>query len=186
MVALRPPPEPVHVAPCHAIALLAHAAAPLGLASCAVVPPCENKSLAAAVKTRAKTHNAPLACRPWQVRSFQPRVCAPHSHTTHTWLCSWGAVRSGLGFLGVGEQPLPQDSRSGEFSKIHWQTLSQSHPQSKALGVGYWLRIQSARVVQVDGSNVRRNGWCRSIPLVIQSWECGTTKYRLCRLQEHP
>ena len=66
--------------------------------------------------------------------------------------------------FGVGEQPLSQDSRSGEFSKIHAQTLSQSHFQSKALGVGHWLRIQSARTVQVDGSNVRRNGWFRSIP----------------------
>ena len=73
--------------------------------------------------------------------------------------------KNAINFLfGVGEQPLSQDSRSGEFSKIHAQTLSQSYFQSKALGVGHWLRIQSARTVQVDGSNVRRNGWFRSIP----------------------
>ena len=68
--------------------------------------------------------------------------------------------------FGVGEQPLSQDSRSGEFSKIHAQTLSQSHFQSKALGVGCWLRVQShgARTMQVDGSNVRRNGWFHSVP----------------------
>ena len=67
-------------------------------------------------------------------------------------------------FFGVGEQPLSQDSRSGELLKIHAQTLSQSYFQSTALGVGHWLRIQSARTVQMDGSNVRRNGWVRSIP----------------------
>ena len=74
--------------------------------------------------------------------------------------------KKAINFLfGVGEQSLSQDSRSGEFSKIHAQTLSQSHFQSKTLGVGHWLRIQSTRIVQVDQDS---NG-----PISYSKWTVG-------------
>ena len=45
--------------------------------------------------------------------------------------------KNAINFFGVGEHPLSQGSRSGEFFKIHSQTLSQSHFQSKALGLDF-------------------------------------------------